>query len=210
MLCRIRILCWLFLFLVTVVCLFLTSVQRVQLQPDLHVTEDAQLSLRNFCHWQQKENEDSDSNIAHFDAAILLTKYVSNVCFKTRGNNFICDFVVHFSPLYTNNKLFVQSWIETYSPLCSMCHCFHSFCCGMQQACVIYSPHGGCDLSCCYCLAVCEMSCINYSSFPWYVYMYSCIRHVCLLPYSWCVCISYLNLFQTGHLSCQRKMWYFR
>ncbi|XP_022109098.1 A disintegrin and metalloproteinase with thrombospondin motifs 9-like isoform X2 [Acanthaster planci] len=56
-----------------------------QEQENLSITSDAQLTLRNFCVWQQDQNQREDTHPHHYDTAVLITK--EDICRST----FDCD-----------------------------------------------------------------------------------------------------------------------
>ncbi|XP_054751596.2 A disintegrin and metalloproteinase with thrombospondin motifs 1-like [Lytechinus pictus] len=41
-----------------------------------HISSNAPATLKNFCTWQQQQNQAEDSHPHHYDTAILLTRYV--------------------------------------------------------------------------------------------------------------------------------------
>ncbi|XP_030855901.1 A disintegrin and metalloproteinase with thrombospondin motifs 20-like [Strongylocentrotus purpuratus] len=41
-----------------------------------HISSNAPMTLKNFCAWQQQQNQAEDSHPHHYDTAVLLTRYV--------------------------------------------------------------------------------------------------------------------------------------
>lgn len=63
---------------INVIVVKIILIDDVQTEPELNVTVNADLTLKNFCKWQKNLNPDTDSHPHHHDVAILVTR--TDIC----------------------------------------------------------------------------------------------------------------------------------
>lgn len=68
--------------LVNVVVVKIILIDEAIAEPDLNITFNASLTLKNFCKWQKTLNPDNDNDPHHHDVAILITR--TDIC--AQGN----------------------------------------------------------------------------------------------------------------------------